>query len=151
LAAGAVACVLLAGCGGNQVRIPSYDVAPAVRTACKALLDALPAEVAGLKRRTTEGSDLGTAWGDPAIVLRCGVGVPKEFGKLSSCQRANGVDWFVPDRIIEDQRDDVLMTTVGRSVDVEVRVPAKYRPSLAPMTDLAPAIKAHTTVVKPCQ
>lgn len=141
----------LAACGGNEVDVPSYDVAPSVRTACQKLLAALPDEVADQKRRTTEGSDLATAWGDPAIVLRCGVGLPEEFGPLSSCQRANGVDWFVPDRIIEDQRADVVMTTVGRSVNVEVRVPAKYRPSLAPMTDLAPALTASTTVVKACQ
>lgn len=150
LAAGVVALGLLAGCGSDDVDIPSYDVPAAARPACEKLLEELPARVAGQKRRTTTGSTLVAAWGSPAIVLSCGVGTPEEFGKLSSCQRADGVDWFVPDRIVEDQRADVVMTTVGRDVNVEVRVPAKYRPSLAPMTDLAPAIKAATTSTQPC-
>jgi hypothetical protein len=83
-------------------------------------------------------------------VLRCGVGKPKEYDRFAACQRANGVDWFVPERIIEDQSADVVMTTIGRSPAIEVAVPASYRPSTAAMVDLADVIKAHTTQVSPC-
>jgi len=144
--------LLAAGCGDGSVTIRNPDLPAADRAACTTLIDALPDRVDDLPRRTTKGSAFGAAWGDdPAIVLRCGVEKPKDFGKLSACQRANGVDWFVPDRIIEDQRADVVMTTIGRSPAVEVQVPARLRPTLAPMTDLAEAIKAHTELVAPCQ
>ena len=51
---------------------------------------------------------------------------------------------------MEDQGADVVMTTIGRSPAVEVRVPASYRPSTAAMVDLAKVVKAHTREVSPC-
>jgi hypothetical protein len=62
------------------------------------------------------------------------------------------VDWFVPDSVIDDLSADVVMTTVGRTPAVEVRLPARYRPagSAAAMVDLAPTIKGHTQVTSPC-
>jgi hypothetical protein len=111
---------------------------------------ALPATVDGEPRRHDTGSVYVAAWGDPAIVLRCGVGTPAGFDRFSTCQRADGIDWFVPDAIMSDQNADVLMTTVGRSPSVDVTVPARYRPSLGPMVDLAPALQARTTPGTPC-
>ena len=101
---------------------------------------ALPAHVSDQSRRHTSGSPLGAAWGDPAIVLRCGVGAPEGYEPGSPCQRVNGVDWFVPEDQIEDQGSDVLLTTIGRSPAVEVAVPSDYRPPNAVMVDLADAI-----------
>jgi hypothetical protein len=43
-----------------------------------------------------------------------------------------------------------VMTTVGRAVNVEVQVPAEYRPPAAAMIDLAAAIKASVREIKPC-
>lgn len=144
--------LVVAGCGndGGPVEVRKYDVPAAARNACTTLLAALPAQVADQPRRATKGSPYAAAWGDRAIVLRCGVGTPREFDKFSACQRANGVDWFVPDRVIDDQRADVLMTTIGRTPALEVLVPASYRPSTAAMIDLAATIKKHTKVVQPC-
>ena len=139
---------LVCACGG--VDIPASDVTAAERKACTTLVDALPEKVSDQPRRDTDGSPLGAAWGDPAIVLRCGVGEPEGYDKFASCQVANGLGWFVPDDQIEDQGKDVVMTSVERTPRVEVRVPAEYRPPVPVMVDLGEAIKAHTRLVKRC-
>ena len=138
------------GCGDGSLKIDSFRVTAAGHRACPALLDSLPSRVADQPRRRTSGSTFGAAWGKRAIVLRCGVGKPEEYDRFAACQRADGVDWFVPERIVEDQSADVVMTTIGRSPAVEVRVPASYRPSTAAMVDLAKAIKQHTREISPC-
>lgn len=145
-----VAVTGLVGCGGDEVKVPDVKVSADDAARCRALMDALPEKVADRSRRTTTGNAFAAAWGDPAIVLRCGVGVPRDYDKFSRCQRADGVDWFVPESVFTDQRADVVMTTLGRSPRVEVTVPADYRPSLAPMTDLADAIRKTTREVSPC-
>ena len=63
-----------AGCGAVHLTAP--DVSGADRRACLSLVDDLPDHLAEQQRRETEGSPLGAAWGDPPIVLRCGVGTP---------------------------------------------------------------------------
>jgi hypothetical protein len=147
--AGAVAlATLLAGCGA--VHLHDNDVSANDRRACKALVDDVPHRVSERPRRETKGGDLGAAWGDPAIVLTCGVGPPDGYQPTSPCQRVNGVDWFVPEDQISDQGKDVVLTTIGRKPRVEVVVPAEYRPPDATMVDLADAIKKHTKVVEPC-
>lgn len=154
MAGGAVLVLLLgltvSGCGDGAVGVDSFEVSAAGRKACPALLGDLPSRVADQPRRATTGSTYAAAWGEDAIVLRCGVGRPADYDKFAACQRADGVDWFVPERIIEDQGADVVMTTLGRSPAVEVTVPASYRPTTAPMIDLAKVIKAHTREVSPC-
>jgi hypothetical protein len=153
VAALAAGTLLLAGCGSDDVHVGDYDVSTAGRAACPTFLEALPEQVSDQPSRAVTGSPYAAAWGEPgeaAIVLRCGVGTPTGFTKFSSCQRANGIDWFVPESQIEDQRADVLMTTIGREPAVEVLVPARYRPPVPAMVDLEQAIKAHTTETTPC-
>ncbi len=148
--AGVVVVLALFAQGCGAVDLPEQDVSAADRKACTALVDDLPHRVSERARRETKGSPLGAAWGDPAIVLRCGVGTPEGYEPGSPCQRVNGVDWFVPEDQIEDQGSDVLLTTIGRSPAVEVAVPSDYRPPDAVMVDLADAIKEHTEAVEPC-
>ena len=154
--AGVVALAALAGaltaCGGNAVHVDRFTVSDAGQARCRALLNTLPRTVDDQTRRTVSGSAYAAAWGDPAIVLRCGVGTPEGFDRFSRCQRANGVDWFVPESVIADLGKDAVMTTVGRSPAIEVRLPARYRPagSAAVMVDLAAVVKAQTTKTTPC-
>ena len=148
--AGAVAlATVLSGCGA--VQIDSEDVSAADKRACTALVEDVPHRVSERPRRETDGSPLGAAWGDPAIVLRCGVGTPEDYDPTSPCTRVNGVDWFAPEDAISDQGEDVVLTTIGRKPNVEVFVPADYRPPNATMVDLAEVIKQHTKVVEPCE
>ena len=148
--AGAVALVALtsAACGG--VDVPNTSVSAAEREACESVVKALPERVAEQSRREISGNPLGAAWGDPAIVLRCGVGTPKGYDKLASCQTIDGLDWFVPAATIEDQEADVVMTTIGRKPAVEVVIPASYRPPDAVLVDVGSAIKQHTKVIRRC-
>jgi hypothetical protein len=138
----------LSACGA--VRLHDDDVSSADRKACLSLVKDLPHRVSDQPRRDTAGGDLGAAWGDPAIVLRCGVGTPDGYSRTSPCQRADGVDWFVPEDQVTHQDEDVVLTTVGRKPRIEVTVPAEYRPPEATMVDLADAIKKATRVVSPC-
>jgi len=143
-----VLAMILTGCGA--VHLHDHDMSAADRKACTALVDYLPHRVSERPRRETKGGDLGAAWGDPAIVLTCGVGTPEGYRPTSPCQRVNGVGWFVPEDQISDQGKDVVMTTIDRKPNIEVDVPSEYRPPDATMVDLAGTIKKHTRVVSPC-
>jgi hypothetical protein len=145
--AGVVALLALTSCA---VDVPSTKVSGSQRKACAELVDSLPDHVSDQERRETKGNPLAAAWGDPPIVLRCGVGRPAGYDKFSACQVVNGLGWFVPEKTIGDQGADVVMTTVGRDPAVEVKVPATYRPPDAVMVDLGTAVKAHTRLVKSC-
>ena len=153
---GAVACVALlvvvtAGCGSSDVHIDTPALTGADAAACASLVEALPDAVSDQTRRATDPEDAhGAAWGDPAIVLRCGVPKPAGFDKFATCQVTNDVGWFVPDEQIDDPSADVVMTTIGFEQNVEVTVPASYRPPAAAMVDLADAIKESIRERRPC-
>ncbi len=144
--------VATTACGpfGGGVDVPATTVSGADRAACQRVIDALPDTVADQKRRDTTGNPLGAAWGDPAIVLRCGVGSPASLGLFAQCQVANGLGWYVPVAGMNDQSHDVVMTTIERRPRVEVVLPAQYRPPSTAMVDLAKAITAHTRLVTRC-
>ena len=150
--AGAVACLLLlaAGCTSDVDVEPTRPGADAA--ACASLVDALPGTVSDQERRDVAdpAATTAAAWGDPAIVLRCGVGVPRSFDALSTCQITNGVAWYIPDEQITGQPVDVTMTTIGREPGVEVTIPADYFPPAATMVDLAAALEQHTAKVERC-
>ncbi len=145
--AGVAVLLTLTGC---KVEVPDTDVPAAQQKACASLVKALPDSVSDQDRRETKGNPLGAAWGDPPIVLRCGVGKPAHYDPLVGCQTVNGMDWFVPEEGMNDQSVDVVMTTYGRVPAVEVTLPAQYRPPVAAMVDLADVVQEHTRVVKKC-
>ncbi|MCW2757573.1 MAG: hypothetical protein JWO46_1319 [Nocardioidaceae bacterium] len=140
---GVVVCALVlavSGCG--------HHLTGTAAQACASLVKALPDRVGDQKagdrdRRTA-------SWGDPEIALTCGVGVPKGFTETSSCQNTVGLDWYVPDDQIGTSPVDVVMTTVGRSPRVQVKVPKNYWPPVAVMSDLTKTILAHTKKTTPC-
>lgn len=141
----------LAGCGDDDVPIESPPLSPAEGAACERLVGALPDVVDGLDRRPVEPEGAyGAAWGDPPVVLTCGVPEPAGFDELATCQIANDVAWFIPEEQITGSPLEIVMTTVGRSVDVEVRLPAEYWPPADAMVDLADAITRTTTETEPC-
>ncbi len=124
---------------------------PAAR-ACAALVQDLPARVSDQpQRRTDPGRGYAAAWGDPAIELRCGVRRPAGLDRFAQCQTANGVDWFIPEAQQTGAATDITMTTVGRSVYVQVRIPEQYFPPVNTMVDLAPALKRTVRSVRPCR
>jgi hypothetical protein len=155
--AGVVAlCLLasvLAGCGSGEVTVPSFPVTAAGHSVCPGLMKDLPDKVADQSRRRTTGSVFAAAYGDPAIVVRCGVHQPKDYSPTSTCLTARGLGWTVPPGQIEDSNSAVVLTLAKRSIRVEVKVPAHYRPygPSEAMVDLTKTIKAHTTATGRCQ
>ena len=95
-------------------------VSPTDARACRALLDGLPDEIdPGVTRRTVEGDPGRTAaWGDPPVVLRCGVA---ESDRPEEPAQVNGVLWSV-----RDIGAGYRWTTQDRVPAVSVDVPDAY-------------------------
>jgi hypothetical protein len=138
--------LVLAGCGGDSVHVDRFPVSAAGHETCQTLLSALPDKVAEQRRRTVTGSTFAAAWGDPAIVLRCGGPLPKSF-KGDPCITRNGIGWSVPSDQADDLHLDAVMTLAFRSPVLQVRVPSHYRPNgpAEVMADLDAVVRAHTT------
>lgn len=136
------AALVLAGCGGGL-----YDFAtdPGTSASCRSLVSSLPDVVAD-QQSTPVDSQRVAAWGDPRIVLRCGVTPPQELGPTSRCDDVDGVGWFT------EKRDGGgrLFTTIGRDPDVSVEVPAEYQPAATALIDVADAIKTGSAATNPC-
>jgi hypothetical protein len=141
--------LLLVGCG--PVKVQETNPVGQHKTECRAILKALPEKLDGHARVETTGSKYAVAWGDPAVVLRCGVDKPSDFDETLGCQGANGIMWFVPSRVIDDQGADVLMTSIGRSTNVEVLVPVERRPPADEMIDIGSVLAKTTTKVSDCK
>ncbi|HWJ08331.1 MAG TPA: DUF3515 domain-containing protein [Nocardioides sp.] len=144
--------LVLAACGG-PVDVDVPEMSAAERAACDRFTAALPATLAEQERDEVEPSDApAAAYGDPAIVVRCGVPAPDGFDLTSSCEQANGVGYFIPNEQYDDQGLDLTITAAGYRPRVEVVVPAEYRPNggAAAMAALAPLVKEHLTLVDDC-
>jgi hypothetical protein len=154
--AGVVAQVVLAGivlsaCGGDAVHVDRFAVSGSGHDSCQKFLDALPEKVADQRRRTVTGSTYAAAWGDPAIVLRCGTALPKSFPG-DPCFTRNGIGWSIPPSQADDLGRDLVMTLAFRDPVVQLQVPAHYRPD-APadvMADLDATVRARTTAHGKC-
>ncbi len=91
---------------------------------CATLTAALPDQLAGLPRRIiSQGDDPSmaavVAWGEPAVVLRCGVPTPAELTCTAALQEVDGVAWLPL-----STGGDTTYFLVDRSVRVAVTVPA---------------------------
>ncbi len=137
--------VLGAGCAGAvEVDEPALDAAD--RATCEAVIAALPDQVLESTSRPTRPGLLSRAWGDPAIVARCGVSAPPGLTRTSECVEVNAVGWFR-----EPAEGGTLFTTIGRAVFVEVGVPSAYAPEVDVLVDLAGAVAAHDPLEQPCR
>ena len=147
--AAASSALLVAACSPGAVDIPAPELDGTEAAACAGLVRALPDRLADQERR---GPDVthGAAWGDPAIVLRCGVAEPAGFDELSTCQVVNDVAWYIPEEQVTGEPVDILMTTVGRRPNVELALPEEYFPPAAAMAQLSDALLEHSTEVEPC-
>jgi uncharacterized protein DUF3515 len=106
---------------------------------CARLSQELPRSLDGRDRRDTAPTSHRTAaWGDPAVLLRCGVGRPAGLRATSEVVEVDGVEWFL-------RSDDppYVLTTVGRGTYVQVRLPrAVPREGVtAALVDLAGPVK----------
>lgn len=107
---------------------------------CATVISALPLRLAGQDvRRTvsTPASPSVVAWGDPAIVLRCGVDRPAELAPGSSTVFVTGGTDH-PYYDVQSSDGANVWTTVDLAVYLEITVPARY--GSGPVTVLSKAI-----------
>ncbi|MGK5627050.1 DUF3515 domain-containing protein [Streptomyces sp. URMC 123] len=150
VAAVCAALLALAGCSGDGGGGGAGDLAaptPSGREAelCRALRGELPGTVNGLARSSAgPASDFTAAWGEPPVVLRCGVprpavltpGTAQYNPTTDDGVEVNGVGWLL------ERRSDgsFRFTTVGRKAFVEVTLP-KGTTEIGALTDFAEPIK----------
>ena len=139
--------LLLAACSGGSVRVAAPATTGSAAKQCAALRSALPAKLAGLKLRGTTPKSANTAaWGSPAIVLRCGVGIPGVIDPASSTfdpdygrhdvEEVKGVCW-----VSEPLSGGAFrFTTVKQQAYVELTVPGAYAGQQSPVDGLTGAI-----------
>jgi hypothetical protein len=148
---GAVAAVLLlagactfddpppAASGPVAVPAPSASLSAQAAAGCSALVAALPDEIdPGVRRRPVEGdAERTAAWGDPAVVLQCGVEPPD---RPEEPAQVNGVLWSV-----RDVGAGFRWTTEDLAVPVAVEIPDAYdngaelvNPLAEPLLDTLP-------------
>lgn len=102
--------------------------------ACAKAAAAFPPRLGSLPR-----GDLDVAgaarYGDPAVIVRCGVSAPGPTP--DECVAVDDVDW-----VVHPLADGTRMTTYGRSPAVEVLVPAAHAPAPLLLPALAAAARA---------
>lgn len=99
---------------------------------CEAVMRSLPLELAAEQsRRVDSDSPFVYAWGEPPVVLVCGVDRPAGWTLGASAIQINGVQWYVD----TSDPETTVWTTVDRPVYVEVRLPADV--DSAPVTALS--------------
>jgi hypothetical protein len=131
----AAAALLAAACSGSGTGGPDVDAAPGGSDpACADVVQRAPTSV--LEKGRVQVDVVGAAvWGDPPIVLRCGVTAPGP--SADPCLNVNGVDW-----LYDDDGEDARFVSYGRRPAVEITVPGSYGREAAPaaLVDLATAV-----------
>lgn len=113
-----IAAGLTAGCTSAVKAVPFDDADD--RSACHEVAALWPTTVADQPQRVTAvDTDTVAAWGDPAIIARCGAAI---LGPTQDqCLDVAGIDW-----VAVPLDDGVRFTTFGRDPAIEVLVPSAY-------------------------
>ena len=121
---------MLAGCSSSPGPAPR-----ASEPACTKALEAAPSRVLD-QRRAALGVEGALAWGDPQIVLRCGLAPLAPT--TAQCLTVNDHDWVLAD----PDADPLVFTSFGTDPAVEVSVPRSYPQPTGALVDLAPLAAA---------
>ncbi|MDQ2796888.1 MAG: DUF3515 domain-containing protein [Actinomycetota bacterium] len=103
----------------------NVDVAP-----CAKVLALLPVTLTGLTQRvvhTKPDTPFVVAWGNPAVVLRCGVARPKDISTTSDAQFIQGGVAGGPFYDVQRVGNGNSFTTVDRAAYISITVPSKYQ------------------------
>jgi hypothetical protein len=121
------------------VTLPAQASSPV----CVKAAAAWPAAVSGRATVPTDPTDPAVrAWGDPAIVGRCGVAAPGPT--TDDCLTVNGVDW-----VATPLSDGTRFVTYGRDPAVEVLIPkgdvpeGSLLPAFTPVAQALPETGRH--------
>jgi uncharacterized protein DUF3515 len=134
--------VTVTGCSSADDSASAAVPSPGAKVTglCRDLDKLLPSRIDGQDRRDPEpASALTAGWGNPAIILRCGVVRPAKMNDPEADGvDVNGVGWLL------EKRDDgsFRFTTTLRRAYVEVAMPkSRTGDGLAPLVDVGPAVK----------
>lgn len=95
---------------------------------CAKVLAQLPVQLGTLNPRVVHtASPYVVAWGDPAVVLRCGVDRPKDLVAGSSGEFIDGGDVAGPYYDVTRGPDGNVYTTVDRGPYISITVPTTYQ------------------------
>lgn len=122
------------------------EPSPPAEAGCARFTAALPDSLStvGARRAVEPDSPLTAAFGDPPVALRCGVPRPDALSATSDLVTVEGIDWFP-----EELTGGWLLTTVGRTADIEITVPSELGPAPSVAADLAPTIVATIPAAGP--
>ncbi len=88
--------------------------------------------------RSTNPDSAGTkAWGDPAIVMRCGVAEPTTYSATSQLLVVDGINWYP-----EELQRGVRFTSVQGPENIEVSIPSSYESTADILTELSLVISS---------
>ncbi len=106
----------------SPVRVDAPSLSPRATEVCRALVAELPETLRNQPRReVTAGAEQNAAYGDPAVVISCGVAAPQlPSNSTETVWMADGVCWL-------SETDDTatVLTTVDREVAVALTVPTE--------------------------
>lgn len=123
--------VVAVGCGRTVTVQPPADLG--VAEECQVLEEDLPDIFGGERRLSVDPPSPQTAaWGSPAIVWRCGVGVPSTLEPNSQLIEVAETNWFP-----QELESGIRFTTVDTSPGVELTVPSIYPSPAGLLTQLS--------------
>lgn len=134
----ATAAVVLSGCSGDGLPAVTVTAAPTpAAAACVRFHEALPDDLGDdLPRRDTVPDEPSVAaYGDPPVVVRCGVPPNTTYEPGDPLIDIDGVDWFP-----EERGEAVVWSLPKAFVNVEVTVPKPWTGDR--LARLAAAVKA---------
>ncbi|GAA1813112.1 DUF3515 domain-containing protein [Planosporangium flavigriseum] len=132
------------------VQTSARPLDPAQAAACRELLTKLPGALRDRPRRpVTAGEEQNAAYGDPAIVLACGV-PPISVPPTADVYVLSGVCWYS-----QPGGGTTEWTTVDRTIPVRVTVPSTYSAPGQWVIEFSPPVAATlpraATVPAGCQ
>ena len=123
------------GCGVGPVEV-EHTIRPGTDQVCADLVASLPDVVDDAVRRDVDASPPGVAaWGQPPIILRCGVAEPTGLDPTQAVFEVGGIGW----RALAGQGGTFFYTD-GRTAVLEVAIPDDYAPESVVLLDLADAV-----------
>lgn len=141
IAIGILSLVGLSGCG-RQVAVTAPSDPP---TACRELQANLPDTLDGAGRRpTTPDSPATAAWGEPPLVMRCGVPRPPALEPTSVLLDVDSVGWLPEPLEAGTLFTSVDWPTSEQPVYVEIAIPDAYAAPGSIVADLTAALTATT-------
>lgn len=127
-----VSALALSACS-RPVAVQAPDRSPQ----CDRILSAAPIRLLGeLQRETTPRSAAAIAWGDPPIVVACGV--DHSVAPDAQVITLDGIDWAA-----EEADAGTVFTTMSLQPSIQVRVPMEYRPEIAAVEEITPIISVR--------